>query len=231
MLPILLGSPTANVIAQSVCGSGKTVAFAVAMLSRVDESCSYPQVLCISPNFEVAIQTASIVRSMGIFMDLKVGCAIDKATGSFDDCQIIIGTPKEITCLRISGIFDLKKIKMVVCDDADVIATTHLVRSHLLDQLPANCQQILSSATPTHSSTIHVVDAVMVKVSRAELISPNMEQYYIECNSTHEKLYCLREILKQLTRQFRSEGQIIVFCNVSSFKFQWFQKQFDFQIR
>lgn len=68
MLPIVLGSPTFNVIAQNVCGSGKTVAFAIAMLSRVDESCIYPQVLCISPNFEVAIETASIVRSMGIFI-------------------------------------------------------------------------------------------------------------------------------------------------------------------
>lgn len=51
-------------IAQSQSGTGKTAAFVLAMLSRVDTSKNYPQVLCLSPTYELAIQTGEVAAKM-----------------------------------------------------------------------------------------------------------------------------------------------------------------------
>lgn len=69
-MPTLLADPPQNMIAQSQSGTGKTVAFVIAMLNRVDTSKNYPQIVCLSPTDESAAQTgyiaAKIVRSSKI---------------------------------------------------------------------------------------------------------------------------------------------------------------------
>lgn len=54
-------------IAQSQSGTGKTAAFVLAMLSRVDSSKPYPQVLCLSPTYELAVQTGEVASKMSQF--------------------------------------------------------------------------------------------------------------------------------------------------------------------
>lgn len=66
-LPSLLADPPINLIAQSQSGTGKTAAFTLAMLSRVDATKNYPQVLCLSPTYELAIQTGQVASKMGAF--------------------------------------------------------------------------------------------------------------------------------------------------------------------
>lgn len=66
-MPSLLADPPINLIAQSQSGTGKTAAFTLAMLSRVDPSKPYPQVLCLSPTYELAIQTGEVATNMGAF--------------------------------------------------------------------------------------------------------------------------------------------------------------------
>lgn len=66
-LPTLLADPPQNMIAQSQSGTGKTAAFTLAMLSRVDPSKNYPQVLCLSPTYELAIQTGEVAAKMSQF--------------------------------------------------------------------------------------------------------------------------------------------------------------------
>jgi len=66
-------------IAQSQSGTGKTAAFVLAMLSRVDRSNPHPQALCLSPTYELAIQTGRVLEKMGKFLmedGLKVAYAV-----------------------------------------------------------------------------------------------------------------------------------------------------------
>jgi superfamily II DNA/RNA helicase len=56
-----------NLITQSQSGTGKTAAFVLTMLSRVDPSEHYPQVLCLSPTYELAIQTGKVIQTMSKF--------------------------------------------------------------------------------------------------------------------------------------------------------------------
>ena len=54
-LPMLLSRHTQNLIAQSQSGTGKTAAFVLTMLSRIDLNLDYPQCLCLSPTYEVKL--------------------------------------------------------------------------------------------------------------------------------------------------------------------------------
>ena len=56
-----------NVIAQSQSGTGKTAAFVLAMLSRVDPRMHHPQVLCLAPTYELALQIGDVLKAMGEF--------------------------------------------------------------------------------------------------------------------------------------------------------------------
>ena len=66
-------------IAQSQSGTGKTAAFVLSMLSRVNSSKPYPQALCLSPTFELALQTGKVLEKMGKYLiedGLKVAYAV-----------------------------------------------------------------------------------------------------------------------------------------------------------
>lgn len=64
-------------IAQSQSGTGKTAAFVLAMLSRVDPTKDYPQVLCLSPTYELAIQTGEVAARMSRFCpEIKIKYAV-----------------------------------------------------------------------------------------------------------------------------------------------------------
>jgi ATP-dependent RNA helicase DDX19/DBP5 len=128
-LPTLLADPPQNMIAQSQSGTGKTAAFVTAMLSRVDTNKKYPQVLCLSPTYELAIQTGEVAAKMAQFCpDIKLRYAVrgEEIPRNFKlDDHIIIGTPGKILDWGIKfKSFDLKKITVFVLDEADVMIAT-----------------------------------------------------------------------------------------------------------
>lgn len=64
-------------IAQSQSGTGKTAAFVLAMLSRVDPTKNFPQALCLSPTYELAIQTGEVAAKMAQFCpEIKIRYAV-----------------------------------------------------------------------------------------------------------------------------------------------------------
>uniref|UniRef100_A0A2K6DGZ2 RNA helicase n=1 Tax=Macaca nemestrina TaxID=9545 RepID=A0A2K6DGZ2_MACNE len=86
-----------NLIAQSQSGTGKTAAFVLAMLSRVEPADRYPQCLCLSPTYELALQTGKVIEQMGKFYpELKLAYAVrgnKLERGQKISEQIVIGTP------------------------------------------------------------------------------------------------------------------------------------------
>lgn len=141
-------------IAQSQSGTGKTAAFVIAMLSRVDTNKNYPQILCLSPTYELAIQTGEVAAKIAQFSPIKLRYAVrgeeskficqlifliktnDNILNSFCfawlvdrnaklDDHIIIGTPgKVLDWSSKLRVFDIKKISVFVLDEADVMIAT-----------------------------------------------------------------------------------------------------------
>lgn len=126
-LPMLLADPPQNMIAQSQSGTGKTAAFVLAMLSRVNPAQKWPQVLCLCPTYELAIQIGEVVDNMAQFYpDIKIRYAVRGEMldrNSKLEEHIIIGTPGKVldwSSLKFK-FFDLKKIRVFVLDEADVM--------------------------------------------------------------------------------------------------------------
>ncbi|XP_066911932.1 ATP-dependent RNA helicase DDX19A-like [Clytia hemisphaerica] len=221
-LPMLLADPPNNMIAQSQSGTGKTAAFVLAMLSRVDKTKPYPQALCLSPTFELANQTGSVLEKMGKFLiedGLKVAYALRGnrlEKGSKCDAQIIIGTPGSLLdWIMRHRFFDPKKINIFVLDEADVMISQqgHQDQSiRIKKALNPSAQLLLFSAT-YEASVMNfaqniVNDAVIIRLRREEESLDNIKQFYVKCDTAESKYEALANLYGSLTI-----GQTMVFCH------------------
>jgi len=220
-LPTLLADPPQNMIAQSQSGTGKTAAFVLAMLSRVDTSKQYPQVLCLSPTYELALQTGEVAAKMSQFCsDLTIRFATrgeDLPRGTKITDHIIIGTPGKVLDWSLKfRFFDLKKIIVFVLDEADVMIATQghqdqSVRIHKgLEQ--NTCQMLLFSATygPNVMNFAEniISNPVTIKLRREEESINNIKQYYVNCETPEAKYHSIANIYGVCTI-----GQAMIFCH------------------
>lgn len=219
-LPILLADPPQNMIAQSQSGTGKTAAFVLAMLSRVDTKQNFPQVLCLSPTYELAIQTGEVAARMAQFCpDIKLkfavrGEEVDLNSKLMD--HIIIGTPGKVLDWGIKyKVFDLKKIRVFVLDEADVMIATQghhdqCIRIH--KQLSPKCQMLFFSATyekEVMNFAQHIVpNPTIIRLLREQESLDNIKQYYVKCSDEDEKYNAIQNIYGGITI-----GQAIIFCH------------------
>lgn len=123
-LPLLMKNPPSNMIGQSQSGTGKTAAFALNILSRVDfNSKSRPQALVLAPTRELARQIVGVFQVMSQFVEnVNVGACIpmDKASrGQVFTAQIIVGTPGTTMDMIRRRLLDPTEIKVLVLDEAD----------------------------------------------------------------------------------------------------------------
>ena len=122
-LPLLLRNPPSNMIAQSQSGTGKTAAFVLTILSRLDYSKpEQPQALCLAPSRELARQIEGVVRSIGQFVQgLTVQAAIpgNYERGAKIKSMVIVGTPGTVVDLIQRRQLDSKEIKVLCLDEAD----------------------------------------------------------------------------------------------------------------
>jgi superfamily II DNA/RNA helicase len=122
-LPLLLSNPVQNMIGQSQSGTGKTAAFVLTMLSRLDHSKpKTPQALCLAPSRELARQIMGVVQTMGSFVEsLTVEFAIPQmvARGQRIEAEVVVGTPGTTLDMIKRRQLDVSQIKVFVLDEAD----------------------------------------------------------------------------------------------------------------
>lgn len=219
-LPTLLADPPQNMIAQSQSGTGKTAAFVLAMLSRVDTTKNFPQVLCLSPTYELAIQTGEVAAKMAKFCpEIKLKYAVrgeEIPRGTKITDHILIGTPgKMLDWGERFKLFDLTKIKVFVLDEADVMINRQghqdqCIRIHKC--LPSTCQMMFFSATYDSAvmefAEIIVPNPIIIRLLREEESLDNIKQYYVKCKSSDDKYRAICNIYGVITI-----GQAIIFCH------------------
>lgn len=121
-LPLLLMNPATNMIAQSQSGTGKTAAFSLNILSRIDVSRNEPQALALAPSRELARQILGVISHMGQFIPgLKVQAAIPDPTRRNQrfDGHILVGTPGTVQEQVKRRMINSSSIKILVLDEAD----------------------------------------------------------------------------------------------------------------
>lgn len=111
-------------IGQSQSGTGKTAAFVLTMLSRVDFNINKPQALCMAPSRELARQIMSVVVAMGKFTPVQTEFAIKDGLpkgASKVTAHIIVGTPGTMQDLIRRRVIDVDQVKVLVLDEADTM--------------------------------------------------------------------------------------------------------------
>lgn len=126
-LPLLMLDPPSNLIGQSQSGTGKTAAFVLNILNRIDLSTpelqKTPQALVLAPSRELARQICGVVRLMGNYMEgLHVDAAVPveaSQRGRKIEASVVVGTPGTVLDLVKRRNMDARKLRILVLDEAD----------------------------------------------------------------------------------------------------------------
>ncbi len=208
-----------DVIAQAKTGSGKTAAFGLGLLSRLDPSISRVQCLVLCPTRELADQVSKELRRLARFIpNIKLltlcgGISLRPQIASLvHEPHIVVGTPGRILELLDKGHLTLEKVQALVLDEADRMLDMGFGDSiaDVIAQLPAERQTMLFSAT--YSDEIRAIsrrvqrDPMEVTVESL-LGDEEIEQVFYEVERTRKT-----EALAFLLGQHRPESAL-VFCN------------------
>ncbi len=126
-LPLLLMDPPHNLIGQSQSGTGKTAAFVLNILHRLDlsspEMQKTPQALVLAPSRELARQIQGVVQLMGSFVPgLITEAAVPQdaaARGRKIEASVVVGTPGTVMDMIRKRTMDARRLKVHVLDEAD----------------------------------------------------------------------------------------------------------------
>jgi ATP-dependent RNA helicase DDX19/DBP5 len=126
-LPLLMMDPPRNLIGQSQSGTGKTAAFTLNILSRLDldtpQAAATPQALVLAPTRELARQISGVIKIMGSFLpNLNVDIAVPVDTASRGrkiEASVVVGTPGTVMDMIRRRLIDSRGVKILVLDEAD----------------------------------------------------------------------------------------------------------------
>ncbi|AOW06229.1 YALI0E31427p [Yarrowia lipolytica CLIB122] len=206
-LPLLLSDPPHNMIGQSQSGTGKTGAFSLTMLSRVDPNLKAVQCICLAPSRELARQTLDVVDEMKKFTDITTHLIVPESTerGQKVTSQILVGTPGSVAGLLQKKQIDAKHVKVFVLDEADNMVDSSMgsTCARIKKYLPSSTQVVLFSATFPES----VLDLAgkmcpnpnEIRLKANELNVDAITQLYMDCEDGEEKFKMLEELYSMLT--------------------------------
>ena len=126
-LPLLMMNPPQNLIGQSQSGTGKTAAFVLNILHRIDLSSDpaskTPQALILAPSRELARQIVGVVKVMGIFLPgLIVEAAVPTDVSQRSrkiEASVVVGTPGTVMDMIRRRSMNPAGFKILVLDEAD----------------------------------------------------------------------------------------------------------------
>ncbi|MBX3180838.1 MAG: DEAD/DEAH box helicase [Candidatus Hydrogenedentes bacterium] len=203
--PLLAGK---DVLGQAQTGTGKTAAFALPILSRIELAQTWPQALVLVPTRELAIQVAeAFQRYAAQLPDLHVlpiyggSDYAPQVRGLKRGVHVVVGTPGRVMDHMRRGTLNLEALTTLVLDEADEMLRMGFIDDvkWVLEQTPPDRQIALFSATmpreiqriaETHLRDPEVI-AIEVKTATAETIN---QRYWLV--SHHHKLDALTRILE-----------------------------------
>jgi ATP-dependent RNA helicase DeaD len=152
-IPIMLSGR--DVIAQAQTGTGKTAAFALPILQKLEQDRHGIQALVLAPTRELAIQVAQATSEYGRHLDVRVlavygGQSYSRQISRLrQGVDIVAGTPGRLLDLIHKGELDLSRVKTVVLDEADEMLSMGFIDDieEILSTSPAERQTALFSAT------------------------------------------------------------------------------------
>ncbi|KAF3491082.1 ATP-dependent RNA helicase DBP5 [Arthroderma uncinatum] len=208
-LPLLMSNPPQNMIGQSQSGTGKTAAFVLNVLSRVDVSFAAPQALILAPSRELARQIVGVIQVMGSFIEgLKIATLVPMESNRNQpvDAPVVVGTPGTVQDFIRKRLFNTQHVKVLVLDEADNMLDQQGLGDQCIrtkSSLPREAQIVLFSATFPDAVVRYAhkfaPNANQLTLKHEELTVEGIKQLYLDCDSTEHKYEILVKFYGLLT--------------------------------
>lgn len=187
--PMLTGR---DVIAQAPTGTGKTAAYGLPIVERLDENELAPQALIVVPTRELAIQVAEALHAFGKYREMVTlpiygGQPYERQLRALArGVQVVVGTPGRLLDHLRRQTLVLARVRMAVLDEVDEMLDMGFIEDieAILAELPSERQSALFSATIppriAHLAQQYLRDPVRLSVAAREAIAPRVRQVYYE---------------------------------------------------
>ncbi len=208
-----------DIIGQAQTGTGKTAAFGIPAIQKIDPDLRKLQTVILCPTRELAIQAAEELRKIAKYMHgIKVlpiygGQEIGKQISALRGVQIIVGTPGRVMDHMRRKTIRLDHVNMVVLDEADEMLNMGFREDMelILGEIPGEHQTALFSATmpkPILEITSRFQnDAELIKVAAKELTIPLVSQRYYRVKSQDKDAATVRLL------EYYQPRLCLIFCN------------------
>ena len=205
-IPILLSGK--NLLGTAQTGTGKTAAFALPLLSNIDEKQKTPQILVLTPTRELAIQVAEAFQSyakhikgfhvLPIYGGADIGGQLRSLKRG---AQVVVGTPGRMLDHLKRKSLNLSQVKSLVLDEADEMLRMGFIDDveAILSKTPDESQRARFSATMPaaikHVADKYLGDAQQVRIKNKTQTVERIKQQYITVKA-HQKMDALTRVLE-----------------------------------
>ncbi|HEX9039379.1 MAG TPA: DEAD/DEAH box helicase [Ktedonobacterales bacterium] len=189
-IPLLLAGQ--DIIAQAPTGTGKTAAYGLPIIERLDASVYVPQALIVTPTRELTIQVAEAMNALGKYHELIAtpiygGAPYERQLRALArGVQIVVGTPGRLLDHIRRKTLDLANLRVIVLDEADEMLNMGFIEDieAILAETPPERQTALFSATIApriaRLAEQFMRDPERVVAHAPESIGPRVRQVYYE---------------------------------------------------
>lgn len=209
-----------DLVGQAQTGTGKTAAFGIATLEKIDQGNRALQAVILCPTRELAIQVSEELKMLSKYqkavriLPVYGGQPIDRQIKVLKKgVQVVIGTPGRIMDHMKRRTLKMDSVRIIILDEADEMLDMGFRDDieHIVETMPQQRQTILFSATMSKAilnlAKKYQNDPQMVKLVHKEMTVPNVEQYYYEV-----KQHAKSEVLCRLM-DLHNFNLSLVFCN------------------
>jgi len=215
-IPVILAGR--DVLARAKNGTGKTAAFIIPCIEKIDVSKNYIQALLLVPTRELALQTSAIVKELSKHMAVQTMVTTggtnlrEDIMRLYSPVHVLVGTPGRIHDLADKGIADISKCSTIVMDEADKLLSPEFqpVLEALINKIAKERQILLFSATfPVGVRGFkqkYLPNAYIINLMD-ELTLRGITQYYAFVEE-RQKVHCLNTLFTKL-----EINQSMIFCN------------------
>jgi translation initiation factor 4A len=217
-IPVLMSGK--DVIAQAQSGTGKTGAFSIGSLSRIDTSLKQTQLIVLSPTRELAEQSFNVMKELSSYTNITF-CKVvggnrvsDCISELRNDPHVIVGTPGRIIDMISKRHIFTDRLKMVVIDEADEMLSQGFQEMihRIFQSIPRETQVGLFSAT-FPDELLEITKKFMneperILVKKEQLTLDGIQQFYINVRHNNWKYDVLTDIYNTI-----NIAQCIIYIN------------------
>jgi ATP-dependent RNA helicase DeaD len=205
-----------DVVGQAETGSGKTIAFCLPILEKINHGEGL-QTVVLTPTRELCVQVTDVFKDFGKILDVKTtsiygGVSIGPQIKRIKTSEVVVGTPGRMLDHLHRKTIDFRRVRYLILDETDKMLDMGFIDDveKIISFIPKNRQTLMFSATVMGSihrlMNRHLRNPVVIK-TKSQVDASKLHQKYYDIYNQNEKFSLLVHLLKNDT-----SGLAIVFC-------------------